>query len=59
MIVYFVIFVYKTVTNIRLHQSDNCKEQFYKMLPTVALLAILVTGSIRGAYSCNVLDLHP
>jgi hypothetical protein len=57
-IVHFVIFVYKKVTNVRLHQSDNCKEQFYKMLQTVVLLAILVTGSIGGAYSCNIVDLH-
>jgi len=53
MIVHYVV-VYKMVTNIRLHQSDNCKVRFYKMLQTVALLAILVTGSIGGAYCCNV-----
>jgi hypothetical protein len=52
MLVYYVV-VYKMVTNIRLHQSDICKVQFYKMLLTVALLEILVTGSTGGAY-CNV-----
>jgi len=57
MIVSYVI-VYKTVTNIRLHQSHNCKVQFYKMLQTVPLLAILVTVSTGGAYPCNVVDLH-
>lgn len=57
MIVNYVV-IYKMVTNIRLHQSDNCKVQFYKMLQTVALLAILFTGSIGGVYCCNVVDLH-
>lgn len=31
MILNYVV-VYKTVTNIRLHQSDKYKVQFYKML---------------------------
>ena len=57
MILHYVV-IYKMVTNIRLHQSDKCKLQFYKMLQTVALLATLVTRSIGGAYCCNVVDLH-
>jgi hypothetical protein len=44
------VIVYKTVTNIILHQSHNCKVQFYKILQTVPLLAILVTGSAGGVF---------